>query len=110
MEREYQPTLLWGYVLDFAKKEWPDLEIEQKDVQCYIYRTDSAGAYFLNKPKLYWQEEPITGSYFSACDQDELFKNKDKLGEMIIYYRNPRDSKFILLGKTFAESWKRLTA
>lgn len=107
MNREFQPSLFWAYVADFAAKQWPDIPIGKHDIHCYIYRTDQVGAYYLYGPKLYYTDDLASG-HWGNCNQDDLWTNRENLGEIVVHNRHPRVREQVLLGKTFSDAWQKL--
>ena len=101
--RDYQPSLLWAKTEAWYTSQRSDAQpYRPHELTLYVYRTDTRGAWMMNGPKLYWQETPMSGDYFTNCDQDALEKHSEKLGEVVLWDRRLR--KTVLIGNTFAES------
>ena len=109
-DRDFQPSLLWAKAAAWYEKQPTEpahiRAIGPHDLALYIYRVDQPGAWYMYGPKLYWADEPMSGSHFANCSQDSLVEHSDQLGEVILYDR--RIHKTILLGKTFPEALKRI--
>ena len=106
-ERIYQPSLLWVKAVAYLQQEQPDREIGSTDLNLYVYRTDTTGAYTMHGPKLYWTDNPMTGGSFTNVDQDDMYNNREKLGEVVLWDR--RKKKTILLGQTYELAWEKIS-
>ena len=107
--RDYQPSLIWAKIETWYMARLdaqPATPYRVHDLTLYIYRTDKPGAYLLTGPKMYWQDEPMTGNYFTNCDQDALSEYADKLGEVVLWDRKLR--KTTLIGITIEEALKKI--
>ena len=104
-EREYQPQLLYAKITDWIRKQ-VDENFRMDKVRLLIFRNDIPGAWILSKGKLYWDEN-LSDEYFVKCDQDELLKLKDKIGECVIT-DFPKLNESYIIGKNFDEMIQRL--
>jgi hypothetical protein len=102
-KRYYQPSLLWSLARDWYTSQPDNVPIAgthgPNDLTLYVYRTDTTGAYMLNGPKLYWQPEPMSGSHFSAIDQDDIAEHADSIGEVVMWDRRMR--KTVVIGTNY---------
>lgn len=108
-KRDYQPSLLWAKTEDWYKTNMeppPGSPWGPYDLILYVYRTDATGAYRMMGPKMYWQEEPMTGDYQLNIDQDDMLKHASELGEVVMWDRRLR--KTVVIGKTFEEAIKKI--
>jgi len=110
MDRNYQPSLLWSLALAwYEAQRGPDAQpLGPIDLTLYVYRTDTAGAYMMHGPKLYWTDEPMSGQYFTNCDQGSLADHAQTVGEVVLWDRRAR--KTVVLGKTYDQAWARINA
>jgi hypothetical protein len=70
-------------------------------LEILIYLKDEPGGYLLQTTgKLYWKGD-LGESYFQNCDQDALYDNADKLGEVVYIFDGGRNR--VLAGITFDE-------
>ena len=106
-ERDYQPSLLFVKACDWYKQQNPERSFHQNDLTIFVYRKDDVGAYKLSGPKMFWTREPMSSQYFYGIDQDDMFKNADQLGEVVLWDRLYK--KTILIGKTFAEAIEKIS-
>jgi hypothetical protein len=102
--RLLQPALLWAKFVDYAQSV---SERTVRRIELFIYRMDKPGAYYMNSGKLYW-DEIVGDGYFSNCDQDELEKNKDVLGEVIAIGIGHERERPTLIAKSFSDFIKLL--
>ena len=103
--RNYQPSLIWAKTETWymAQQEQDARPYKPHELTLYVYRINQPGAWLMTGPKLYWQEEPMTGDYFNNCNQNELAENKEVLGECILWDKRKR--KTIIIGKNFVDMW-----
>ena len=90
-ERLYQPTLLWGYFMNWIRQtEMTErrIDVGTADPSLMIFRRSETGAYYMFDTRLYWKED-LAGEHFNNCDQDALWEKSEDLGEVQGYiYRN----------------------
>lgn len=114
-KRYYQPSLLWSIARDWyidQANSGPRYHLSAPqeygphDLTLYVYRTDETGAYMLSGPKMYWQDDPMTGDHFGNIDQGALADNADTLGEVVIWDRRLRKTEVV--GATFDAAISRI--
>ncbi len=93
MDKRYtQPALLWALAAEYAAQKWPDYRpARAMDVVLYLYPESGPGAWMLNGPKLYWQDDPVVGDHWTNCDQDAL-EDAD-IAEVVLMHRRLRDQQ-----------------
>ncbi len=80
--RKYDPPLIWGYLSRWAEMNFTD-RLPNDRLQVFFYVKDKGGAYYMNGPKLYW-DETIGDGYFGNTDQNSLEQNAKNLREVVI--------------------------
>jgi hypothetical protein len=88
--RYTQPALLWALVAEYAAKKWPDKPIGHTELALYLYPSTGAGAWYMHGPKLYWQDEPVTGDHFTNCDKGAL--TGADIADVVLMHRRMRAS------------------
>jgi len=81
--RQYDPTLIWGYIGRYADERYPD-RMPGDRITVFFYVAGKSGAYYMRGPKLYWDEE-VGDGYFANTNQTALADNSDSLREVVIY-------------------------
>ena len=105
-DRDYQPSLLWAKAVSWYESQPLDHPPGPNDLALYVYRTDKTGAYYMHGPKLYWSDEPMSGSHFRNIEQSDLADNHDELAEVVLHDR--RNRKTVMLGK-FPEAIEKIS-
>jgi len=85
--RQYDPTLIWGYIGRYADTHYPDRRPGDR-ITVFFYVSGESGAYYMHAPKLYWDEE-VGDGYFGNCSQTALAQNAENLREVVIYGLKP---------------------
>jgi hypothetical protein len=82
--------------------------IQKQAIQLQLFRKDMEGAWEMRNPKLYWHEV-LSESYFTNCDQEELYRFEDVIGEVVLL-NFPRYREQVLLGNNFEEFIEKITS
>jgi len=94
-QRFYQPVLLWGYFWNWIQKTQVDRDKNDSDCHLLIFTKSKPGAYWMHIPRLFWKED-VSVNNVVGCDQDELWKNRDDLGEVQArVYGNPPTNRLL---------------
>jgi hypothetical protein len=103
MKREYDPQLIWSYMVEWTKENGYTPEFQPHRLQMFIYIQGDTGAFYLHSPKLYWKSDPGESSYFQNTGQDGLEDRADELKEVVLIGLNPRDRQETKLWKTYGD-------
>jgi hypothetical protein len=103
MKREYDPQLIWAYMVEWTKAQGYKPEFQPHRLQLFVYIHGETGAFYMHGPKLYWKSEPADQSYFSNTDQSGLEDRSGDLKEVILIGFNPRDRQETKMWKTYQD-------